>query len=671
MLKRFLSLTVSAVIVLVSLGLITGCGDEDDDTGGGGGPSGTPLSGDVSGSLSLSSSPYLLTGDVTVPDGQTLIIDPGVVIRGMDGYTFTVNGKLDARGTETQLIHFTSAQSPKRKGDWGGVILEEADDASIMEYCWVSWANKYDIVQDTTRAYDDNGDPFIDRVLYRGAITIYNCSPTIRRTIVDNAGYDGIQILGDASPTVVFNTMALNAFNGLRIEPDYNIGESVYGQPVIVNNIIVQNEDAGIRAPSLYDAYVDNQWISDNFFHNNIYNNKSPNYLPLKLGELVSGDVHLDPGFVDIENGDYTLHPCSGAIDKGAGFGGYDEDPDGTTPDVGVFPHFQAENELAHTLIGDRLHLTTDYEHYLVTCDVLVAEGDTLIIDPGVTVLFAEPFEFVIEGEIQAVGTASAPILFSSYSEEPTRVDWKNIRFEGASNNSRMEHVIAEWASVDNIADPYSVGAISIIACSPTLKNIEIRNVYHTGIFCDDGAQPTLENITVHDAGMYGIYFSKNANASLTGAKIYNMQGYGIYAWRNCRPTISNVLIYNVTVSGIVLEQGCSPSIANVTVYQPTNNGLRIKGNCLPTITNSIIAEYGDYGARAEISSVGTLSYVNLYSGSGTPTYGQVNIANEIDGDPQFADPAAGDFSLQAGSPCKNAGSDGTDLGAFGGSFSW
>ncbi len=669
MAKRFLTLTVSAVIVLMALGLMIGC--DDDDDGGTSGPSGTPINGDLTGTLGTGGSPYLLNGDAVVPDGQSLTIEPGVIIRAIDGYSITVNGLLDARGTEDALIRFTSAESPKQKGDWGGIYFVEADGNSVMEYCWVSYANKYDIVDDTTRAYDDLGNPSIDRVLYRGAITAYNCSPTISRCIVDNAGYDGIHIVGDASPVVQFNTLALNAFNGMRIEPDWLVDQSVYGYPMIHNNIIVQNEDAGIRAPSLYDAYMDNAWIGDNFSYNDIYNNKSPNYLPLKLGELVSNDVHLDPMFVDISNEDYTLHPCSGALDKGTPVASYSTDPDGTLPDMGVFPHYQAENELAHTLIGDRLHLTTDFEYYLVTCDVEVAEGTTLTIDPGVTILFAEPFSFVIKGEIQASGTASQPILFSSYSEEPTRLDWNNILFDGASNNSVMEHVIVEYASVDDVAEPYYIGAISIAGCSPTLRNIEVRMCYNTAIFCDDGASPLLENININNVGMYGIYCAKNSGPHIQGVEISTVQGYGIYCWRNSSPQINNVLIHNVNVSGIVLEQACSPTISNVTVYQPYNNGIRIKGNSMPIVTNSIFAEYGEYGAKAEISSLGSFDYVCLYSATGEETVGNISLANLFEADPRFTDPENGDFHLTSSSPLKNAGSDGTDIGAFGGSFSW
>ena len=72
----------------------------------------TPLSGDKSGILSKSGSPYLLTGAVTVPAGQTLIIEPGCrVLMPYNSY-FDVNGTLIANGTATDSIYFNRYFSP-------------------------------------------------------------------------------------------------------------------------------------------------------------------------------------------------------------------------------------------------------------------------------------------------------------------------------------------------------------------------------------------------------------------------------------------------------------------------------------------------------------------------------------------------------------------------------
>ena len=70
---------------------------------------------------------YLLTDISYVESGATLTIEPGTIIKGQGRGALTIKqgGKIDARGTATQPIVFTSNKAPgeRARGDWGGVIL--------------------------------------------------------------------------------------------------------------------------------------------------------------------------------------------------------------------------------------------------------------------------------------------------------------------------------------------------------------------------------------------------------------------------------------------------------------------------------------------------------------------------------------------------------------------
>jgi hypothetical protein len=72
---------------------------------------------------------YNLRGFVYVPDGVTLTIEPGVIIKGDKATLGTLiverGGKIIARGTQERPIVFTSAQAPgnRKPGDWGGIII--------------------------------------------------------------------------------------------------------------------------------------------------------------------------------------------------------------------------------------------------------------------------------------------------------------------------------------------------------------------------------------------------------------------------------------------------------------------------------------------------------------------------------------------------------------------
>ena len=72
---------------------------------------------------------YLLKGFNFVQNGATLTIEPGTIIKGDKDSkgTLTINqgGRIDARGTATNPIVFTSNQpaGSRARGDWGGLIL--------------------------------------------------------------------------------------------------------------------------------------------------------------------------------------------------------------------------------------------------------------------------------------------------------------------------------------------------------------------------------------------------------------------------------------------------------------------------------------------------------------------------------------------------------------------
>jgi hypothetical protein len=93
--------------------------------------------GDVSGTWYAANSPYYITGSITIPASDTLIIAPGVEVEFQNLYYLAVNGNLEAVGTETDSIHFypVSTSNP-----WQGIRFENAPDSSHLAYCTISHA---------------------------------------------------------------------------------------------------------------------------------------------------------------------------------------------------------------------------------------------------------------------------------------------------------------------------------------------------------------------------------------------------------------------------------------------------------------------------------------------------------------------------------------------------
>ncbi len=157
---------------------------------------------------SISNVTYLLLESVTVPNGITLTIDPGIVIKSYYyAHRIRIEGKLVADGTPEAPIVFTSVKddtygnpfdtnndgtnSVPAVGDWSGIVFKSGSDASsiidnaVVKYAYLSW-------------YED----YINQTrIYQGAITLINSSPTISNTEISDVRY-GIYAFASSNPLI-------------------------------------------------------------------------------------------------------------------------------------------------------------------------------------------------------------------------------------------------------------------------------------------------------------------------------------------------------------------------------------------------------------------------------------------------------------------------------------
>ncbi|RNC87910.1 MAG: multidrug transporter [Winogradskyella sp.] len=117
--------------------LVVGCAADDTadvtinlDNGGSNptNPSDLEIGGTLTSDLTLTTgTEYDLTSALIVPDGITLTIDPGVVVRATTGSDVYVavqqGGVIMAEGTSSNPIVFTSNSATPNPGDWGGLIV--------------------------------------------------------------------------------------------------------------------------------------------------------------------------------------------------------------------------------------------------------------------------------------------------------------------------------------------------------------------------------------------------------------------------------------------------------------------------------------------------------------------------------------------------------------------
>ena len=89
----------------------------------------------VSGIWNVEDSPYLINGNIIISDGESLTLNPGVELQFQGYYTLKIEGKLQAIGTPSDSIKFSTTSSEQK---WRGILMQNVaatNDSTILRYC--------------------------------------------------------------------------------------------------------------------------------------------------------------------------------------------------------------------------------------------------------------------------------------------------------------------------------------------------------------------------------------------------------------------------------------------------------------------------------------------------------------------------------------------------------
>ena len=105
--------------------------------------------GEVSGVWDLEGSPYLIDGDIIIPNESSLVIEPGVDVIFNGFYNLTIYGVINAIGNETEYINFTVADTTNwnnfeaDEGKWNGITMignGGDQESSNFDFCTFSYS---------------------------------------------------------------------------------------------------------------------------------------------------------------------------------------------------------------------------------------------------------------------------------------------------------------------------------------------------------------------------------------------------------------------------------------------------------------------------------------------------------------------------------------------------
>jgi hypothetical protein len=298
------------------------------------------LSGNVSGAWE-DDDPYSIFGDITLQQGDTLFIRPGVSVNFVNDCTFKVYGTLIVEGSVAEPVSIEQYADYSYLG-----ISFMGDQSSGSRFDYVSFNGPM------CRLNFYNSSPYLSNIQIPGFldIQIYRSSaPVIEHSfydlyefpaiyIGDSASpvfrnnlfyYAGLYCTGHASPLVEYNDF----YSGSRFVQCYD-----YANPTIVGNIFFLG-DYGISVEHVYGI--------DQVRYNSFFGLISPGEYTGLAGfcELdtinINGDscdyyhnITKHPRMVDPDNADYHLQEISPCID--AGDPASPMDPDSTIADIGA-----------------------------------------------------------------------------------------------------------------------------------------------------------------------------------------------------------------------------------------------------------------------------------------------------------------------------------------------
>ena len=118
---------------------------------------------------------------------------------------------------------------------------------------------------------------------------------------------------------------------------------------------------------------------------------------------------------------------------------------------------------------------------YVLEQSVVVAATDTLVIEPGVTVLMGEFAKLMIQGSVKIAGTNDKPVVFSGADSV---ANWNGFHIMSSAQPFEIKNLTVENAFRN-----------TIFRSSGTLENVNFFNNYY-GLWVDESPYVTLARCT-------------------------------------------------------------------------------------------------------------------------------------------------------------------------------
>nr|ABZ07815.1 putative FG-GAP repeat protein [uncultured marine microorganism HF4000_ANIW141I9] len=370
-----------------------------------------------------------------------------------------------------------------------------------------------------------------------------------------------------------------------------------------------------------------------------------------------SGNIDVNPMFVDTANGNYHLLASSMLINAGHPDS---TDSDGTRADIGAYPYL-------NTYSGPTWYVQTDgsdtdgtgassspFASIQSAINFATTDGDSVTVSEGtyvenlnfrgrnIKVVGGDQETTIIDGGADTTfNDASGVVVFNSFETSAALLDGFTIQ-NGTS---------------------FRGGGLLIYDSSPTIENLIIKNnsaLAGGGVHIQTG-NPNFNNVD---------FLNNVSTGHVGGALAVCCGSQSIFT--NCTFTGNQSGGWGPPTGGGVYVEGASPDFINVNFYGNSSTttgiggyGLVLSAGSTVDVTNSIFKNNNPdqiaFREDGESNSL-TVAYSNIQGGqdsivtnnNGIVTWGSGNI----DLDPRFVDTDNDDYHLADWSPCIGTGLD-------------
>ena len=496
--------------------------------------------------------PYVVTGDLVIGQGFKLTIMPGIIVKFTTYSLLYIDGALDARGTAADPITFTSFRDDTSGGDTNAD--GPATVPAKLDWAWFEFRDSSNdsesFIQHSIMRYggrDQTCGVWCD-ALYGGMIRLSNATPTLSNLTFEQNYINGVEIPGgtkSASATVTgetwSNTDVVYVVTGdlvigqgftLTITPGLTIKPATYSRLYVDGALDARGTAANpITFTSLNDdtalgdtdadgeatppqkndwAWIDFRDTSDDgksfIQHSTMRYGGRDQTCGVWCDALYGGMIRLSNAAPTLSNLTFEQNYINGV-----------EIPGGT-------------KSASATLTGETW-ANTDVV-YVVTGNVVAAQGFTLTIAPGMVVKFGGGAGITVQGTLNARGTAEQPITFTSYQDDeyggdtdadgantPPKVgDWGIIHFADTSDdqNTIVDHALIRYG-----------GGVQIFGAGPQIARSRIT-LNQRGFEIRNSATPLLTENDIHSNADQGVFVS-NSQPIIRRNNIYDNGTFGVY----------------------------------------------------------------------------------------------------------------------------------------------